>query len=198
MKIKNITAIGLLIILVSFFAFCGTIPEEHKGAAVGAGLGAAAGVLLGGDTEGRIVGGLIGALVGGAIGHYAYDKPRSASETADTYNYSPAQGTIVTVEDAEMDPDKVRPGEVVEMKATYAVLTPSPDMGIDITEVREITHNGEILGEPRIQVTRDSGTYTSTVPLRLPSDAEKGTYVVTTKIESSLASDSRQSRFIVE
>jgi len=125
MRLRNLLIIGLLVAAVTIFSFCGTIPEEHKGAAVGAGLGSAAGVLFGGDTEGRIIGGLVGAMVGGAIGHYAYDKPRSARETAETYDYVPSQGTIVTIEDVELTPDRVRPGEVVEMKATYAVLTPS-------------------------------------------------------------------------
>lgn len=198
MRFKTITATGLLLVLVLTFSFCGTIPEEHKGAAIGAGLGAVAGVLLGGDTEGRIVGGLIGALVGGAIGHYTYDMQKSGRETAETYDYTPSQGTMVTIEDVEMSPGSLGPGEVVKMKVTYAVLTPSGDSPIDITEIRNITHDGMLVGEPQIRVTRKSGTYTSAVPLRLPPDANKGTYLVTTSIQSAAASDVRQSRFTVK
>jgi hypothetical protein len=74
-------------------------------------------VLLGGDTEGRIV--------GGAIGYHAYDKPRSGRQTAEAYGYKPSQGTIVTIENVEVAPRTVEPGQVVDMKATYALLTPS-------------------------------------------------------------------------
>jgi hypothetical protein len=197
MKLRKLTATGLLIAWVTTLSFCGTI-EQHKGTAVGAGLGTAAGVLLGGSTEGRIVGGLIGALVGGAIGYYAYDKPRSGRQTAEAYGYKPSQGTIVTIENVELTPRTVEPGQVVDMKATYAVLTPSEHEQIDITEIRKITHNGELVGNPRVQVTRDAGTYASTLPLRLPSDADKGTYLVTTTIESAGSSDVRESRFVVQ
>jgi hypothetical protein len=198
MKLRNLAATGLLIAWFTTLPFCGTIPEEHKGAAVGAGLGTVAGVLVGGDTEGRIIGGLIGALVGGAIGHYAYDKPRSGRETADTYGYESSQGTIVTIENVELTPRTVDPGEVVDMKVTYAVLTPSEHERIDITEIRKITHNGELVGNPRVRVTRDAGTYASTLPLRLPPDADAGTYLVTTTIESASSSDVRESRFVVQ
>lgn len=197
MRLRNFTAVGLLIALVTTLSFCAAIPEEHKGAAVGAGLGTAAGVLLGGDTQGRIIGGLIGALVGGAIGHYAYDKPRSGQETAKTYGYAPSQGTIVTIENVEMTPRTIRPGEVVDMKVTYAVLAPS-DTRVDITEIRKITRNGGLVGNPQVRVIRDAGTYTSTLPLRLPSDADKGDYLVTTTIQSERASDIKESRFVVQ
>lgn len=197
MSWRNFALTGALLVLVASLTFCGTIPEEHKGATVGAGVGTAAGVLLGGDTGGRIVGGLIGALVGGAIGHYAYDKPRSAPETARTYGYTPSQGTLVTIEKVGVTPEAVYPGNVVDMKATYAVLTPSESGSVDITEIRKITHNGELVGNPRVQVTRQAGTYTSTLSLRLPSDADKGTYLVTTTIQSPRTSDVRESRFTV-
>ncbi len=198
MRLRNLLVTGLLVALVTTLCFCGAVPEKHKGATVGAGLGTAAGVLLGGDTEGRIIGGLIGALVGGAIGHYAYDKPRSGPETAETYSYESSQGTIVTIEDVTTNPGSIQPGETVDLKVTYAVLTPAEGERIDIMEIRKITHNNELVGNPQVHVKREAGTYASTLPLRLPSDADRGTYLVKTTIKSAKASDVRESRFVVQ
>ena len=197
MKPKAIIAIFMVSLFTASLLGCGTVPEEHKGAAVGAGAGALAGVLLGGDTTGRIVGGLIGALVGGAIGHYAYDKRRNRDETAQAYNYQPSQGTQVVIENAQASPQSVRGGEDVNLQTTYAVLTPSEATQVNVTEIRRITHNGELVGNPEVTVVRTGGTYTSSVPLRMPQGADKGTYVVRTTIETASARDTRETRFTV-
>jgi len=197
MKPKAIIAIFMATLFTTSLLGCGTVPEEHKGAAVGAGAGALAGVLLGGDTTGRIVGGLIGALVGGAIGHYAYDKQRNRDETAQAYNYQPSQGTQVVIENAQASPQSVRGGEEVTLRTTYAVLTPSEATQVNVKEIRRITHNGELVGNPEVTVVRTGGTYTSSVPLRLPQGADKGTYVVRTTIETASARDTRETRFTV-
>jgi hypothetical protein len=198
MKAKTAITILVLAVFTTSILGCGTVPEEHKGAAVGAGAGALAGVLLGGSTGGRVVGGLIGALVGGAIGHYAYDKQKTRDETAKAYNYQPSQGTQVIIENAQVSPQAIRGGEDVNLGTTYAVLTPSEGSQVDVTEIRRITHNGELVGNPQVTVARTGGTYTSSVPLRLPQDAKKGTYVVTTTIETAAAKDSRETRFSVQ
>ena len=197
MKPKAIIAIFMVSLFTASLLGCGTVPEEHKGAAVGAGAGALAGVLLGGDTTGRVVGGLIGALVGGAIGHYAYDKQRNRDETAQAYNYQPSQGTQVVIENAQASPQSVRGGEEVNLQTTYAVLTPSEATQVNVTEIRRITHNGELVGNPEVTVVRTGGTYTSSVPLRMPQGADKGTYVVRTTIETASARDTRETRFTV-
>ncbi len=197
---KKIASVLLCLTLVSLFTGCATI-EEHPGAAVGAGAGAAtgavAGALIGKGAGATVVGGLIGGLVGGAIGHYAYDAPRSRAETAKVYDYSPSQGTVLTIEDEYAAPNVVHPGDVVDLKLTYAVLTPSPEDEISVTEIREITHNGELVGEPEVHVERAGGTYTSTVPLHLPPDAPRGRYQLTSIVQSPSAKDSRVAYFTV-
>ena len=200
--IRKIIIHGLItVFFISFISGCASIPEEHKGAATGAGIGAAtgaiAGALIGGDTEGAVLGALAGALVGGAIGHYAYDKKKSREETQQTYNYKPAYGTVLTIEEVSSVPQTVSPGQTVELRMTYAILNPSPDMQTSIKESRTITYNGNLVGNPEIQVTRSDGTYTSTIPLHLPANAEKGTYVVRNEIQSSNAKDTREFTFTV-
>ncbi|MFO0752082.1 MAG: hypothetical protein U0411_01985 [Thermodesulfovibrionales bacterium] len=194
----------LLVAFAAGLSGCASIPEEHKGAATGAGVGAAtgaaAGALLGGKgakTETAIIGGLVGALVGGAIGHYTYDQRRTRQETAQKYNYQPSLGTQVRIEDATAVPGSVRPGGTVSLKATYAVLTPSSDSTVTVTETREIRKGGELIGRPESSVARSGGTYTSSVPLILPSTARAGTYTVTTTVQSGTIKDARETSFTV-
>ena len=198
---KKIISVLLIVAFVAAISGCGgsagKTVSDNKGAAVGATLGATAGILLGGSTSGRIAGGLIGALVGGAIGHYAYDKKRSADETAKTYNYKSSQGSVVSIENASSTPSRVRSGDTVEIAITYAVLNPSPSVETQVTEIREITHQGKLVGRPESTVTRSAGTYTSTVPLTLPSNSTPGTYEVKTIIQTPQAKDMRITQFSV-
>lgn len=196
MKRRLVLSLFIFALIVSLTG-CATM-EENKGATIGAVLGATAGVLLGGDTEGRIVGGLIGALVGGAIGHYAYDQNRTREETVKTYNYQPSQGSMVTIEKASASPEVVSPGDIVEIRITYAVLNPSSEMATSLTEIREITHNGKLVGKPEATVSRTSGTYTSTIPIRLPENSERGIYDVRTIVQSQNAKDERRVTFTVQ
>jgi FtsP/CotA-like multicopper oxidase with cupredoxin domain len=197
-----------IVSLIVCFAFvlasagCSTVMEEHKGAAVGAGAGAAAGGIMGaiiGKGVGAVVvGSLIGALLGGAIGHFAYDQTRTKEQTAKTYNYKPSQGRVLTIENALASPATVRPGDTVDLKMTYAVLNPSENAKTKITEIREITYQGDLVGKPEVTVEQTDGTYTTTVPLRLPSNAAKGTYRVKMMVQSDSAKDTRETTFTVQ
>ncbi len=201
MKARIISAV-LCFTLILWLMGCATVMEEHKGAAVGAGVGAAtgavAGALIGKGAGAVILGGLIGGLVGGAVGHYAYDMPRTREQTAKTYNYQPSQGTILTIENASTSPQIAHPGDVVNLNMTYAVLNPSPNAETNLTEIREITHNNELVGNPEVSVVRKDGTYNSTIPLRLPPNAAIGNYKVRTIVRSSNAKDTREIHFTVE
>ena len=168
-----------LLIIAAFFSVhvgCETA-KEHKGAATGAAIGAATGavggaVLGSSKTKAAIIGGLLGALVGGAIGHYAYDKKRTREETAQRYAYHPSTGTMIRIEEASALPNTVRPGDKVDLKVTYAVLNAAPESQESITEIREIRHQGQLVGRPEVTITRQGGTYSSDVPIYLPSDAK--------------------------
>lgn len=183
---------------------CVTVSPEHQGAAKGAGIGAAtgaiAGAVLAGEgsrTKGAIIGGLAGALLGGVIGNYTVDKKKSAQETSDQYNYKPSDGTVVRIETTQMTPTTLKRGETVKLETTYAVMAPSAESQVAVTESREVTMNGELVANPEITVQRSAGTYTSSIPLMLPADAKPGAYKVITTIKTASGKDSRQSSFTV-
>ena len=196
-----------VIVILTFFAGvsgCTTFGEEHKGATTGAGIGAAtgavAGALLGSKgakTEMAILGGLAGALAGGLIGHYGYDKKKSKEETAQKYKYNPSKGMMVRIEDASVHPVSAKPGDKIELRMTYAVLGAPDGAELQITETREIRFKDELYGKPEITMFREDGTYSSSIPITLPSDAKRGTYRVIMTVKSPNASDSKETTFSV-
>jgi len=200
---KKIISLVTIAIFGLVIMGCGTV-QEHKGAATGAGVGAATGAAAGAvlgkkgsKVETAIIGGLVGALVGGAIGHYAYDKKKTQQETAQKYDYKSAEGTMVRIEDVSTLPGSVKAGDKVEFGVTYALLSPSADADIRVTEMREIRYGEDLVGRPEVTVTHKGGTYSTTVPLFLPKDAKTGTYRVLTTIQAPNAQDSRETTFIV-
>lgn len=202
MRIRTLSLLTLMFFVTGVMG-CETT-KEHKGAttgaAVGAATGAVAGAVLGSKgakTEMAVVGGLVGALIGGAIGHYAYDQKKSREETEKKYDYKSASGVVVRLEESSVAPSTVKPGEKVDLKATYAVLTPAADTDVSVTEVREIKLGDELVGKPEVTVTRKGGTYSSSIPLTLPSNTKKGTYTVTTTIQTATAKDTQQTTFVV-
>jgi hypothetical protein len=201
---KKIVSIVVMLAFIAGIMGCTTFGEEHKGATTGAVagavVGATAGSLLGAHgakTEMAIIGGLVGALAGGLIGHYAYDKKKSESETAQAYNYNSSQGTMLRIESASCEPNTVKAGDTVEMKMTYAVLG-AGSSGLSISEMREIRYSGELFGKPQVNVTRENGTYSSTIPITLPADAKKGKYSIIMTVQAANASDSKEATFTVE
>ena len=202
---RRIISVAVIVMFLTGIFGCASIPEEHKGAATGAGVGAAtgavAGALLGSKgskTEMAVLGGLLGALAGGAIGHYAYDQKRTKDETAKKYDYKPSEGTVIRIEDVSISPSVAKPGDKVEMKMTYAVLGVATGKELEITETREIRYQGEMYGKPQISVSRSDGTYSSSIPLTLPTDAKKGKYSVIMTVQGPTVSDSKETSFQIQ
>jgi hypothetical protein len=202
---RKIISVAVILMFLTGIFGCASIPEEHKGAATGAGIGAAtgaiAGALLGSKgakTEMAVVGGLLGALAGGAIGHYAYDQKRTKEETAQKYNYKPSEGTLIRIEDVSVSPSVAKPGDKVEMKMTYAVLGVGSGKALEISEIREIRYQGEMYGKPQVSVSRSDGTYSSSIPLTMPKDAQKGKYSVIMTVQGPALSDSRETSFQIQ
>jgi hypothetical protein len=197
---KKWISILLIAGFVSLLAGC-QYAQEHPAEAVGAGVGAAGGTALGlllGGGRGAIAGGLLGAIAGGVVGHYVHKQDKTRQQTAESYNYQPSQGTLVSIERDSVVPGVVRPGETVDLETTYALLTPTPDQEVSVTEERKIMHNGQLVGNPSTTITRAGGTYTTRLPLQLPSTAERGEYRVVTKIVTANASDTRETTFRVD
>lgn len=204
MKTHIISTFLLMALVIGLLSGCATIPQEHQGATTGAGIGAATGALAGavlaGDgsrTQGALIGGLVGALVGGGIGNYTVDQKRDAADTSSRYSYDSSAGILVRIESTSISPDRVYPGDRVDLKTTYAVLAPQSNIQIAITEIREIRFNGELVGKPEVSTTHIPGTYDSNVPLFLANDAKYGTYQVITTIRTQNSSDARETSFTV-
>lgn len=198
---RLIAAVTIALFLTALVG-CETMSRDDKATLGGLGAGAAVGTLAGlafGQGAGAaIAGGMIGALAGGIIGHYAFGKNEDHNKTAQDYNYKPSIGTLLEMEGVQLTPAKIKPGGTVDIKVSYAVLAPRPDQPINVTEIREIRYKGRLVGEPTVNVTRDGGTYTSSVPITLPANAIPGTYTVKATVRTAQESDSMQVSFDVE
>ncbi len=203
--VKQVSLSIVLFFFLSIIGGCASTVEQNPGAVSGGAIGAVSGAVLGAiignqvdrKEEGAILGAIFGGLAGATIGHYAYDVRRDRKQTVQRYSYNPATGNVVRIEDATVTPSTVRPGERVDLKTTYAILTPDPNANVGVIEIREIRNDGVLVGKPEVKVIRRNGTYTSTVPLFLPEDAKAGRYIVTTTIDAGVAKDTRETTFIV-
>ena len=102
------------------------------------------------------------------------------------------------IEGARVTPAEVSPGSTANLEATYTVMPSSSDTQVNITESREVTLNGELVGNPEVNVTDYSGTYQTTVPLILHSDTKKGTYRVITTIKTESGKSSSETSFTMQ
>ena len=171
-----------------------TVRDNPK-TAIGAGTGVLGGAVVGGligGKRGALIGGLLGGLTGGAIGHYLDQQEKDRAQTTREYRYSPAQGTQLKIETVRANPAALSPGETVNINLTYAVLTPTADTQILVRETREILLNDSSVGKTSIEVSREGGTWKSTVPITLPANAAPGNYRVIASIESRDAGTDRE------
>jgi len=166
-------------------------PKTTIGAGAGVLGGAVVGGLIGGK-RGALIGGLLGGLAGGAVGHYLDQQEKDRLQTTQEYRYSPAQGAQIKIETVRANPVALSPGETVNINLTYAVLTPTADTQILVRETREILLNGNSVGQTSIDVSREGGTWKSTVPITLPANAAPGKYRVIASIASQAAGTDRQ------
>ena len=202
---RKLLALGMCLVLVAgSFMGCATGEEtvrEHPKTVIGAGAGAAGGALLGGllfrSTTGAVVGGLLGGLAGGLVGNGMEAKKRDYDSTAQEYSYASAQGTVVRIEQVEVEPASIRPGEKVNLIAHYALLTPYSDQRVTVTERWDISRGGQHTGNPEHTVQRQGGTWASAVPLTLPTNARTGTYRVALTVQAAGSSDSATASFTV-
>jgi methionine-rich copper-binding protein CopC len=179
-----------LVFLSTILPGCAGVEQtarEHPKATVGAGTGVLGGAVVGGligGKRGAVIGGLLGGLAGGAVGHYLDQREKDLAQTSRDYGYSPGQGVRLEIEAVRTNPDALDPGETVNINLTYAVLTPSADRQVLVKETREILANGALVGRTSIDVSRDGGTWRSTVPVTLPATAAPGNYRVVASVET--------------
>ncbi len=175
--------------------------RDNPKTTIGAGAGVLGGAVVGGiigGKRGALIGGLLGGLAGGAVGHYLDQQEKDRLQTSRDYRYSPAQGAQIRIETVRTNPTALSPGETVNINLTYAVLTPTADTQVLVRETREIFLNGNSVGETSIEVSREGGTWKSTVPITLPANAAPGKYRVIASIDSQAAgTDRRETSFQV-
>lgn len=201
---QTLTLVLCLMVVAGSTQSCASLEQqvrENPGTVVGAAAGAAGGLLLGGlifrSTAGALAGGLIGTLAGGLIGNAMEAQKRDYPATAKAHNYTPTQGTNVRIEKVEVQPSTVRPGETVNLIVHYALLTPDPNREVSVTERREISTRGRLVGNPVLSVRRKAGTWASTVPLNLPASAEAGSYRVAVAVQAEDGLDTGAVSFTV-
>lgn len=187
---KHVCLAILLPFLAATLAGCaqtGQAVRENPNTAIGAGAGVVGGAVIGGilgGKRGAVIGGLLGGLAGGAVGHYLDEQARDRAGTNRAYAYSPKQGTRLEIESLRVNPAALAPGETVNINLQYAVLTPNADDQILVRETRKILRNDQVVGETSIDISREGGTWRSTVPVTLPVSAAAGNYRVVATVES--------------
>ncbi len=188
---RKLVCLGVALSLVAAVAAgCaqnGQTVRDNRRTAIGAGAGAVGGAIVGGIVGGKrgaVVGGLLGALTGGVVGHYYDQQEKSLAQTSKDYGYSSRQGTRLKIEAIRVNPAALAPGETVNINMTYAVLVPGEDQQVLVRETREILVNGASVGKTSIDISREGGTWKSTVPITLPHNAAAGNYRVVASVEA--------------
>jgi hypothetical protein len=203
--------VALLCILVGSLAGCATngyydpARSSEAGALGGAATGAAIGSIVGAATGHAATGAWVGAAAGevaGAVGGYLYaehrnSQARSSQAAAQTYNYTPTQGNVVSIDQVDVNPSSVRAGQQVTLGMTYTILTPDNNP-VAVNLVRELRFGGSMVGQPyQTTVNNQNGSYTDQVVYSLPGNATPGTYTITSRINSNYGSAQRDGSFTV-
>jgi hypothetical protein len=191
----------LLIGGVTLLDGCETLERTIKNnptTTAGAGANGAGGAVVGGPAgggTGTVVGGLTGVLAGGGVGGILDRQERTRAATAETMAYSVEKGDLVRIEEVSLNPQSIRPGETVNVNVLYAIITPSGRDPVRVREIRRIYYQGDLVGNPVVDVERLDGTYWSTLPIKLPASAAPGLYTVVVGVEMNGTLDRWESRF---
>jgi outer membrane lipoprotein SlyB len=201
--LRRMASVVMLVGGVALLSGCEAIEraiKDNPKTAVGAGAGGAGGALIGGLASGGtavVVGGLAGVLAGGVIGHLLDRQERTRAATAEMVAYTEEKGNLIRIEEVGINPQSIRPGETVNVNVQYAIVTPSGTERAHIREIRHIYYQGDLVGNPVVEVERPDGTYWSTLPIKLPESATPGRYEVVVGVEMNGALDRWESRFLV-
>lgn len=167
------------------------------GAALGGAIGAVIGHQSGHGWEGAAIGAAVGGLAGYAVHKAKARKVREEQETAQYYQYQPAQGVRVYSESSTVAPVQVSKGNSVKASMEYAVLG-APSSGITVVEKRVLKKDGAVLAELDAEsVSRTNGTWVSAMDISVGNDVEPGQYEIVQSLESSEGSFSKSSTFSV-
>jgi outer membrane lipoprotein SlyB len=200
-SLRMVASFILLIAGVAFLKGCETLErtiKDNPATATGAGVGGAGGAVIGGlagSGTGAVIGSLAGVLAGGVIGNVLDRQERTRAASAETMAYSAEKGNLVRIEEVSLNPQSIRPGETVNVNVQYVIITPSGRDPVRVREVRQIYYQGDLVGNPVVEVERLDGTYWSTLPIKLPVSAAPGLYAVVVGVEMNGTLDRWESRF---
>ncbi len=211
MLIRKILALVVVISLVAAIGGCATNgyydPARSAGAGAlgGAATGAALGSIIGAATGSPATGAWVGAATGavvGTVGGYLYAEHQNRQranyvQAQQQYNYSPSQGYVVNVSEANVSPGSLRPGQQANLFMAYTILGPQ-NSPTSVTLYREVRKDGQMVSQPhQTTVNNYPGTYTDQVGYVVPNNARPGTYTVTNRVTSSYGTAERVSYFTV-
>ncbi len=178
-------------------AGAGALGGAATGAAIGAIIGAATGAPATGAWVGAAAGGLLGGVGGYLYAEHRNSEMRSAQAAAQSYNYSPAQGSLVDINRVSVSPTQVQAGGQVNLSMDYTILTPN-NVPVTSNLYREIRVGGAMVGQPyQTQVTNANGTFTDQVNYGLPSNAQSGNYTVISRVVNSYGTAEKVAYFTV-
>lgn len=169
---------------------------------LGAALGGATGAIIGHQSGHTLEGAAIGAVLGGLTGLVAHDikvqQAKSAQQTAVEYNYQPTQGERLNFERAEVLPNVVTPGNMIETTVQYALLGTGSG-GTTVTETRSLLKGEQLIADiSSSSFNRTDGTWVSSQQFRLPPNLSPGQYTILFRVATQKSSISGRASFVVE
>jgi hypothetical protein len=179
---------------------CAT-PEGRAGltgAVIGAGLGAIIGNQSGHAGEGALIGAAAGGLTGLIVQDARAHKNVEARPTAQTYQYEPAQGEMLTFEDSHVQPGLVRRGAMADASVQYALLG-TGTAGTQVTETRRLERGREEIAQISSKTyTRNDGTWVSAQQFRISERLSPGIYTIVQTVRTAQSVISGSTEFRVE
>jgi hypothetical protein len=182
---------------------CAT-PEGRAGltgAAIGAGLGAIIGNQSGHAGEGALIGAAAGGLTGLIVQDVRETRARRSIEarpTAQTYQYEPTQGEMLTFEDSNVQPGLVRRGAMADASIQYALLG-TGTAGTRVTETRSLKRGREEIAQISSKTyTRNDGTWVSAQQFRISERLSPGIYTMVQTVRTAQSVISGSTEFRVE
>ncbi|HUW60845.1 MAG TPA: YMGG-like glycine zipper-containing protein [Candidatus Bathyarchaeia archaeon] len=198
MKNKRLQ-LAIVVLMLSSLVVAGC--ETAAGSAgLGAGIGGLAGGIIGHQSGHGWEGAAIGAALGGLTGLIVHDiksrQVKTAQQTAQEYNYQPAQGFKMDMRGGSVSPGTVQAGQKVTSTMQYAVL--GAGSGVKVDEKAELHHNGEVVAKlAERTVDRTDGTWENELAIEVPKDAPTGEYVIAQRVSAGGQNYGRDSTFNV-
>lgn len=198
---RSLTVTLLLLITISMIVTEMGCQTYGEAAGLGAALGGATGAIIGHQSGHALEGAAIGAVLGGITGLVAHDikaqKAKSAQQTTAEYNYQPNQGERLAFERAEVLPNVVTPGNMIEATIQYALL--GTGSGTSVTETRSLMKGEQLIADLSSSTfNRNDGTWVSSQQFRLPPNLSPGQYTILFRVSTKLSSISGRANFVVD